>query len=74
MAKGRPPGPSHPMPMDEFWVVVLEQLPEVELMHLAYDRAELIVEIRFGRRRFGSYESFRVAKFKFYRVKTKPVI
>jgi hypothetical protein len=57
------------MPMDEFWVLVLEQLPEVELMHRAYIAAELIVEIRFGRRRFGSYESFRVAKFKFYRVK-----
>ena len=47
--KGRPPGPKHPMPMQEFWVLVLEQLPEVELMHRAYLAAELIVEIKIGR-------------------------
>lgn len=71
MTKGRPPGPPHPLPMREFWVIVLEQLPEVELMHLAYERAEILVEIRFGRRRFGSYESFRVCKMRFYKIKKR---
>lgn len=66
-APGRPPGTPHPMPMKEFWVLVLEQLPEVELMHRAYLAAELIVEAQYGRRRFGSYESFRVCKVKFYK-------
>jgi hypothetical protein len=57
--------------MKDFWVLVLEQLPEVELMHRAYIAAELIVEARYGRRRFGSYGSFRIARMRFCKVKKK---
>lgn len=71
MTRGRPPGPPHPLPMKDFWVLVLEQLPEVELMHLAYIAAELIVEAEYGRRRFGSYGSFRIARMRFCKVKKK---
>jgi hypothetical protein len=56
--------------MKDFWILVLEQLPEVELMHRAYLAAELIVELQYGRRRFGSYASFRVCKMRFYKSKT----
>lgn len=71
MTRGRPPGKAHPMPMKDFWILVLEQLPEVELMHRAYLAAELIVEIRYGRRRFGSYGSFRIARMRFCKPKNK---
>lgn len=67
MTKGRPPGKAHPLPMKDFWVLVLEQLPEVELMRLAYEEAEIIVVERYGRRRFGSYGSFRFARMRFCR-------
>jgi hypothetical protein len=57
------------MPMQEFWILFLEQLPECELMHRAYEEAEIIVEARYGRRRFGSYASFRIARMRFYKKK-----
>jgi hypothetical protein len=57
--------------MKDFWILVLEQLPEVELMHRAYIAAELIVEARYGRRRFGSYGSFRIARMRFCKIKKK---
>lgn len=69
MTKGRPPGKPHPMPMKDFWILVLEQLPEVELMHRAYEEAEIIVFAEYGRRRFGSYGSFRIARMRFCKVK-----
>jgi len=71
MPKGRPLGKAHPMPMQDFWILFLEQLPECELMHRAYIATELIVEARYGRRRFGSYASFRIARMRFCK---KPVI
>jgi hypothetical protein len=57
--------------MKDFWVLVLEQMPEVELMHLAYEEAEIIVEAEYGRRRFGSYGSFRIARMRFCKIKKK---
>ena len=71
MTRGRPPGPPHPLPMKDFWVLVLEQLPEVELMHLAYEEAEVIVFEMYGRRRFGSYGSFRNARMRFCKIKNE---
>jgi hypothetical protein len=67
---GRPPGKPHPLPFKDFWILVLEQLPEVELMHLAYLAAELIVEDRYGRRRFKSYQSFRSVKCRWLKTKS----
>lgn len=74
--RGRPCGAAHPMPMQEFWVLVLSQLPEQGMMRTAYVAAEIIVVQRYGRARFRSYGAFRNAKSKFYRLKTKkkPVI
>lgn len=65
--RGRQPGPLHPMPMREFWILFLEQLPECERVRAAYEKAEEIVFERYGRRRFRSYTSFRMAKMIYYR-------
>lgn len=65
--RGRQPGPLHPMPMREFWILFLEQLPECERVRLAYERAEVIVVEIYGRRRFRSYAAFRMAKMMYYK-------
>lgn len=67
LKRGRQPGPLHPMPMREFWILFLEQLPECERVQAAYEKAEEIVFERYGRRRFRSYDSFRNWKKLFYR-------
>ena len=59
------------MPMQAFWIVFLESLAETETVLQAYELAEEKTFAKYGRRRFGSYESFKVCKHRFYQVKIK---
>lgn len=69
LKRGRQPGPLHPMPMREFWILFLEQLPNGGSVCAAYEKAETITVEVYGRRRFRSYAAFRIAKMRFYRVR-----
>ena len=66
---GRPPGKAHPLPMFDFWIIFLEQLPEHEVVSAAYEAAEVLVVKEYGRRRFRTYVSFRDAKSKFLKAR-----
>lgn len=68
MTTGRPHGKAHPMPMFEFWRLFLEQLPLQPTVRDAYEAAEIIVFERHKRRRFGSYQSFKNQRRRFYKV------
>lgn len=69
--KGRPPGPAHPLTFFEFWIIYCEQLPEQGTVLGAYEAAERITEAAHGRRRFGSYVSFRNVKSKWMKQRAK---
>lgn len=71
MKTGRPPGKAHPMPMFEFWILFLEQLPVCDTVQAAYFEAEKIVIELHGRRRFGTYQSFKKAKCVWYKSKIR---
>ena len=66
---GRPPGKAHPLPMFDFWIIFLEQLPEHEVVSAAYEAAEVLVVKEYGRRRFRTYVSFRSAKCRWLKLK-----
>ena len=57
--------------MFDFWVLFLEQLPEVGDVRGAYEAAELVVIARYGRRRFKTYVTFRSAKCRFLKIKKR---
>lgn len=58
--------------MDDFWVLFWAQFPEQPSMRLAYAATERLVKAEFGRTKFRNYESFKVAKHKYYKRRRKP--